>query len=98
MASSTGLDIELELRQQLSGIPAVESVRFAHNNGSVYVWVGMRGEDSPARHAVYAVEDKLSERYRDLLFDFHLVPLPEGRRLADFASSATQIFDRAAPA
>ncbi len=95
-AASLGTELVSQLRQQLSDIPSVESVCFAHGERSFFVWVGIRDDEGPVRTAIYRVEDHLSERYRNISFDFHIIPLPPDRKLQDFISVAQQVFQRAA--
>lgn len=94
------LDMELAplLREQLSAIAEVESVRFAPGEKAFFVWVGLREDEPAARRAVYAVEDAMSERFPNVSFDFHIIPLPPGRGLLDFvsASGAQDVFHRIA--
>ncbi len=91
-----GTEIASQLRQRLSAIGAVESVCLAKGERAIFVWVGIREDNRSVAEAVYRVEDEMSERYRDISFDFHIIPLPSDRKLRDFVSVAQQVFERAA--
>jgi hypothetical protein len=77
-------------------MPAVAAVGFIQTSSVFSVWVGITENDLASRHAVYAVEDEVAERFTDLLFDFHVVPLEGGKRLGEYATTAHPVFQRAA--
>jgi hypothetical protein len=87
--------IARELARGLSGLPAVESVYFLAAENALQVWVSLQnGADEAARADVYRFEDQISERFPAILFDFHIVAVPAGRKIEDFLSSASPIFQR----
>jgi hypothetical protein len=87
--------IARELARGLSGLPAVESVHFLAAENSLQVWVSLQdGADEAARTDVYRFEDQISERFPTILFDFHIVAVPAGRKIEDFLSRANPIFQR----
>jgi hypothetical protein len=87
--------IARELARGLSGLPAVESVHFLAAENALQVWVSLQdGADEAARTDVYRFEDQISERFPAILFDFHIVAVPAGRKIEDFLSSASPIFQR----
>jgi hypothetical protein len=87
--------IARELARGLAGISAVESVHFLAGENALSVWVCLQdGYDETARTNVYRFEDQISERFPKVLFDFHIVAVPAGRKIEDFVSSASPIFQR----
>jgi len=84
-----------ELARGLAGLPAVESVHFLPAENALSVWVCLQdGYDETARTNVYRFEDQMSERFPKVLFDFHIVAVPAGRKIEDFLSVASPIFQR----
>ena len=60
------------------------------------IWVGIVDDNDDARQAVYRVEDQVSEKFPHVLFDFHVIALPEGRTTQDYVSNAQVVFQRSA--
>jgi hypothetical protein len=88
--------IAQELKAGLSPMDAVASVYFQSTDTALSVWVGISEDDDTTRTNIYRFEDDISQRFSQVLFDFHVVPLPAGRRMEDFISSARPIFQRPA--
>jgi hypothetical protein len=87
--------ITRELARGLSGLPAVDSVHFLAAENALSVWVCLQdGYDETARTNVYRFEDQMSERFPAVLFDFHIIAVPDGRKIEDFLSIASPIFQR----
>lgn len=64
---------------------------------NVYVvWVGITDDDPKARHSVYRLEDEISEKFPQILFDFHVIALPKGKKTQDYISNAQVVFQRSA--
>jgi len=84
------------LQHGLSGIAGVLSVQARWLDEVLNVWIGVREDDDIARGCVYDVEDKLLDRFRNISVDFHVVTIPEGRRLEEYISEASTIFNRTA--
>jgi hypothetical protein len=60
------------------------------------VWVGLLEDNSMAREAVYRLEDEISEKFPQVLFDFHVIALPRGKKIQDYISNAQLVFQRIA--
>jgi hypothetical protein len=87
--------ITRELARGLSGLSAVDSVHFLAAENALSVWVCLQdGYDEAARTNVYRFEDQMSERFPKVLFDFHIVAVPPGRKIEEFLSMASPIFQR----
>lgn len=87
--------IARELARGLSGSAAVDSVHFLAAENALSVWVCLQdGDDEAARTDVYRFEDQISGRFPATLFDFHIVAVPAGRKIEDFLSNASPIFQR----
>ena len=87
--------ITRELARGLSGLSAVDSVHFLTTENALSVWVCLEdGYDETARTNVYRFEDQMSERFPKVLFDFHIVAVPAGRKIDEFLSLASPIFQR----
>ena len=87
--------IARELARGLSGLPAVDSVHFLAAENALTVWVGLQNScDEAARTDVYRFEDQISERFPAALFDFHIIAVPAGRKIEEFLSLASPIFQR----
>lgn len=84
-----------ELKAGLSAMDAVASVHFLWSDAALSVWVGI-SEDDTTRNKIYLFEDDISQRFSQVLFDFHVVPVPAGQRMEDFISAAQPIFQRPA--
>jgi hypothetical protein len=88
--------IAQELKAGLSTMDAVASVYFLSTDAALSVWVGISKDDDTTRTNIYRFEDDISQRFSHVLFDFHVVPVPAGRRMEDYISSAQPIFQRPA--
>lgn len=60
------------------------------------VWVGIRDDNFAAREAAYSLDDRISETFPQVAFDFHVIALPEGKNTEDYISNAQPIFQRSA--
>lgn len=89
-------EIVRQLADGVRGVREIDSVCFAHGESSFHVWVGITEDTLEAWRAVGKIEDRLSENYPEVPFEFHVIPLSGGRRLVDFVSTARQVFQRAA--
>ena len=84
-----------ELARGLSGLSTVDSVHFLAGENALTVWVCLQeGYDETARTNVYRFEDQMSERFPKVLFDFHIIAVPAGRKIEEFLSTASPIFQR----
>ena len=84
-----------ELARGLSSLQFVESVHVLQTERALSVWVGLpEGLSEIDRNKVYSFEDDLSERYGSaVLFDFHIISIPRGRKIQEYISIADQIYD-----
>ncbi|MFB3813187.1 MAG: hypothetical protein ACE14L_03675 [Terriglobales bacterium] len=85
-----------QIRTQLATVPAADSAYLMCAGTTVSVWIGIRDDESASYRSVYAVTDRIAEQFPKLLFDFHVVPIPNGRAMEDFISDARPIFRRTA--
>jgi hypothetical protein len=86
--------IETDLKDHLAKLSGVGSVH-VFSAGRVFgVWIGISEDNRTVRNAIYDVEDQISERYADVPFDFHVIPVPHGRKMEDFITDAHPIFQR----
>lgn len=84
-----------ELAKGLSSLAFVESVHVLQTDKALSVWVGLpEGSSETKRSKVYAFEDGIAERYPSVLFDFHIVSIPPGRKVQEYISTAEPIFQR----
>ena len=72
--------------------PHIEAIYSEWVDESYVVWVGIREDSAIARKMVYFLEDQMSEKFPDILFDFHVISLPEGKKTQDYVSRAELIF------
>jgi hypothetical protein len=87
--------ITADLGRGLSDLAVVESVHFLPTESALSVWVSLLdGDDQAARNDVYHFEDWISERYPKVLFDFHIVAVPADRKIEDYVSDASPLFQR----
>lgn len=93
--SPLGHEISLELAT-LQEDKHVEAVYSQWLNDVYVVWVGICEDNPGARQAAYRLEDEVSENFPQVLFDFHVVALPQGGRLQDYISHAQVVFQRSA--
>jgi hypothetical protein len=78
------------VRSLASALAVVESVRSAHvyqSERAMVVWIDIAQDDEPTRRAVYEIEDRLSDKFGGILIDFHLIPVPTGRKIEDFVTA-----------
>jgi hypothetical protein len=83
-----------QLKTGLSALSAVISVHTLTTENAFSVWVGINKDDAQVREAIYQFEDEIADRYADVLFDFHVIPVPAGRKVEDYISAANPIFQR----
>ncbi|MGB0038875.1 MAG: hypothetical protein WA800_13085 [Terriglobales bacterium] len=84
-----------EIAEGLSALSIVGSVHLLQTDRALAVWVGLpEAASETERYRVYEFEDDISGRYPSVLFDFHIVSIPEGRRTEEFLSMAAPIFQR----
>jgi hypothetical protein len=74
----------------------VEAVYTQWCDDMYVVWVGIHGDNKSARKAAYNLEDEVSERFPQVLFDFHVIALPPGRETQEYVSNAQIVFQRSA--
>lgn len=86
--------IAAELKAGLSRISAIISVHTLVTEKAFSVWVGIKRDEPRVREAIYCFEDEIADRYSDVLFDFHVIPVPTGRKVEDYVSNAHPIFQR----
>ncbi len=94
MATALGYsdrEIAYRLRTGLSQVPRVISAFVLRADQVLSVWVAIADDDHVARKNVYKFDDELSERFPQMIFDFHVVPVPPGRKLEDFVSAAERV-------
>lgn len=96
IATCSPQEVMAEIRAQVSGMPFVVSAAAVHHQQEISLFVGVEEEHDSreSRHAVYTLEDQLSERFPQLTFDVHVVLLPPGRKLEEFVSSEPPLFMR----
>jgi hypothetical protein len=87
--------VTMELKL-LSLIPVVDSVHVLPARNTLAVWIGITSDDPEARESIYRFEDKISDRYPSVMFDFHVIPLPPGRKMGDFVTDSEAVFQRIA--
>jgi hypothetical protein len=80
----------------LSRISGVVSVHARWIENVFNVWIGVRDDDDESRSLVYDFEGSFLDRFQDLSIDFHVVSVPDGRKLDDYISDATAVFKRIA--
>jgi|SRR5712691_10966942 len=87
-------EIAAGLKTGLSALSPVISVHTLSTENALSVWVGIKKDDAEVREAIYRFEDEIADRYKDVLFDFHVIPVPAGRKVEDYISNADPIFQR----
>lgn len=87
--------ISAELKPRLAELTFIDSASIEIEDGEVLVVVGISEDTNAARAEVYRVEDEISQRHQDLIFEFRIVPLSGGKTLTP-ASTAQPIFSRSA--
>ncbi len=89
-------EIVRAFQTKLANVDGIVAVHFLRTSAALSVWIGLREDDAETRKVVYRFEDQIAEEFPDTLLDFHVIPLPEGRRMEDFVSVAQVIFEHAA--
>lgn len=89
-------EIARKLVSALAGVPGVESIHYLETETAFSVWVGISDDNQTARQAVYDFEDMISQVFQEIMFDFHVVALPTGRRIEEFISDTQPVFQRTA--
>lgn len=89
-------ELEQALTFNLVRLPAVQSVNLLRVDSEVSVWVGVSDDSRAIRSTIYAVEDVLADRFRDLMFSVHVIPIPTGRHIEEFISESRPVFKRLA--
>lgn len=74
--TATGLeDLRAFFERAFAAVPEVARVKVAerekHGNRIVHVWSMLHRDDRDTRFKVYDVEEQLSRRFPELLFEFH---------------------------
>ena len=83
-----------QMKAPLAALPAVDSVHLLPTETSLSVWVGIRDDDSATYRAIYSIEDQISEMFPTITFDFHVVPLQQGRKMEEYVTAACPVFQR----
>jgi hypothetical protein len=100
MATAPTLDHAKEITHRLvsalSRVSGVESIHYLETENAFSVWVGVNDDDPVARSAVYDFEDVISQVFQNILFDFHVVALPAGRKMEELMSDTQPVFQRTA--
>jgi hypothetical protein len=79
----------------LKALPAVNSAHFLAADDSLTLLVRLQDAcDEAARSDVYRFEDQISGLFAKLLFDFHIIAVPAGRKIEDYLSNTTPVFQR----
>ena len=86
--------ISAELKTGLSGLSEVISVHTLTTENAFSIWVGINKDNAQVRETIYQFEDEIADRYSDVRFDFHVIPVPTGRKVEDYISNANPIFQR----
>ncbi len=92
--NSPAFAIDHDLKVGLAELPAVRSVYSLYSDNVFSVWVDISQDEQEVRAAVYRFEDAIADRYTQVLFDFHVIPVPQGRKIEEFVSGAHPIFNR----
>ncbi len=94
LAVASDREIARALNDSLAHMPLVSSVHLLPTETALSVWVGISEDDPAVRKDVYLTEDHIADRFPQVLFDFHVVPIPRGKTMGDFISAANPIFQR----
>jgi hypothetical protein len=78
----------------LSGIGGVLSVKTRWIGNVLNIWIGLCDGDA-ARDAVYEFENSFLERFAASAVEFHVLTIPNGRRMEDYVSDARTLYQRA---
>lgn len=79
----------------LSGIEGVLSVHTRWLDNVLNIWIGVR-DDAGSRDSVYLFEDSFLNKFSELSVEFHVLTIPDGRRIEDFISDAQSVYQRIA--
>lgn len=99
MATAAASPLVGEIYSELATLRQEEHIQAVYSQwlDDVYVvWVGIRDDSPAARKAAYRLEDEVSENFPQVLFDFHVIALPDGKSTHDYVSNAQIIFQRSA--
>lgn len=100
MATAPTLNISAEIIRRvvssLAGLTGIESIHYLETDTAFSIWVGIRDDNPATRQAVYEFEDTISQTFHNIVFDFHVVALPTGRRMEELMSDTQAIFQRTA--
>ena len=99
MATLDASPILYELTAELEALhsdPHIQAVCSQWVDETYIVWVGIEDDNPLARQSVYFVEDRMSEKYPAIMFDFHVIALPKGKKTQDYVANAQVIFQRTA--
>jgi hypothetical protein len=80
-----------ELSGSLSKLLSVRSAYFFHTDSVLSVWVGIRDHDRSARHAIYEIEDRISQQFPKVKLDFHVIPISPGSSLDAFIATSVRV-------
>jgi len=94
-ASPIVYELTTELRA-LQQAPQVEAVFSELVEDTFVVWVGIREDNAIARKMAYYLEDLMSVKFPDVIFDFHVIALPEDKNTRDYVTNAQVVFQRSA--
>ena len=89
-------EVVCALKHGLRALSKITSAYYLELENGINVWVGLEDDDRPARRAVYDFEEKISQEFPDVVFDFHVVAVPVGHKIEEYISSARPIFQRSA--
>lgn len=95
-ATCINQEVVRELKARLGQIEGVVSLHFLRDDSDFAVFVGVSKYERAVRSAIYRVEDEVAEQFRDLRFDFHILAIPESRKVEEFISNAQLVFKHSA--
>ena len=99
MATVTASPVINEISLALAGLQQNEHIQAVYTQwlDDIYVvWVGIQDDNPTARKLIYRLEDEMSETFPRIMFDFHEIALPQGKKTQDYISNAQAIFQRSA--
>lgn len=99
MATVSASLIANEIASDLAALRDEQCVQAVYTqwlDDSYVVWVGILNDNPAARKAAYRLEDQVSEKFPRVLFDFHVIALPQGKKTQDYLSNAQIVFQRSA--
>ena len=95
MATVQCFPIATEITEELGtlqNIPNIQAVYSKWYDQTYVVWIGILHDDATARKAVYQLEDRISNIFKSVLFDFNVIALPDGKKTEDYVSNAERVF------